>query len=528
MPAPKLFALLMAAYAFSAGVAVAEEPNCEGGSPAQTFEQEKDFAELLAAVQAFNVKGEKEEAAEYKSGALMCQHPSFAEKGRWVETGTHKGDPVKVYAHMVGEQQAGRKTVLYFVGGPGGASHDLQKMASLANRLGYNFLSFDQRGIACSKPDSFATFKDFQFYSSEKTVDDAAAILRSFGISDATVWGSSYGTVPATIFADKYPELTASVLLEGVFSTHGESEIKRTQMQSFFDGLTPLAKQKMMAIPTEKREGVPKQNPVFQFVRESSLVYGAYGFSAIQAHINQLAERNDFAEEVTRLRQDDVKGWDRSPPAKSASTAPNPESYSDWVNRILNQGELGTCAAYPASEYRLINGHVEIVPVAANEAFCSPEASLRLIEKHRLKKTGEGVMGQFKTVQFEQDQEFIFATRGRLISRQNVPIQFEAKNYTLKSPTIYLNGTHDFATPLDLARDHFAKIQNSGVNQQFVEVDRAGHHPTREFYDIGDAHDHACMDSLMGQALAGKITDPRATEECFRDSKVTKLKISQR
>ncbi|PIS10177.1 MAG: hypothetical protein COT73_10695 [Bdellovibrio sp. CG10_big_fil_rev_8_21_14_0_10_47_8] len=107
-----------------------------------------------------------------------------------------------------------KPSYIYVDGGPGQNTHG--QMPEILDGQ-YNELRFDQRGLGCSAPNSYDTYKDPSLYSTENTIRDMELIRKSYGIKSWAVYGVSYGTVPATMYGSKYPRATKSVVLEGVF-----------------------------------------------------------------------------------------------------------------------------------------------------------------------------------------------------------------------------------------------------------------------------------------------------------------------
>ncbi len=108
-----------------------------------------------------------------------------------------------------------RPTAVFFTGGPGFPAHgDLYRSsAETLAQTGYNMMFFDQRGLGCSRPQSYQVYSAFDFYSSTATAKDAESIRRHLGIRQWSVVGSSYGTIPATIHAHLFPNSTRSATL---------------------------------------------------------------------------------------------------------------------------------------------------------------------------------------------------------------------------------------------------------------------------------------------------------------------------
>jgi proline iminopeptidase len=128
-------------------------------------------------------------------------------------------------------------TMIFFSGGPGGASHyQGHKQWQELNSLRVNIIQFDQRGIACSRPATEVVYMDSQFYSSENTARDADELRKLFNVDKVSVYGLSYGTVPATIYASLFESSTKSLILEGVVYSGMDYE-ERGKPGSLLEGI---------------------------------------------------------------------------------------------------------------------------------------------------------------------------------------------------------------------------------------------------------------------------------------------------
>ena len=139
-----------------------------------------------------------------------------------------------------------KKTMIYFNGGPGGAS-----VGTDFNLLDdVNVIYLNQRGAGFSRPETKDLFLNQDYYSSENTARDALEIIKHLGISQVTAYGMSYGTVPATIFGSLFKQYTRNVILEGVVFDgqsrlwYGSHRIKI--LQRYFDRLDPKLKENVL------------------------------------------------------------------------------------------------------------------------------------------------------------------------------------------------------------------------------------------------------------------------------------------
>ena len=157
--------------------------------------------------------------ANYLSGHKFCETYSEItgkEFAKRVMVPVDYQDPskgqIEIYSYMNRAFDLKKSTLVFVDGGPGQNTHGEKDLTGGQS----NEIKFDQRGLGCSAPDSYDLYSDWRIYSSENTIRDMEEIRKAWGISQWSVYGVSYGTVPATMYGSKFPEVTVSVVLEGI------------------------------------------------------------------------------------------------------------------------------------------------------------------------------------------------------------------------------------------------------------------------------------------------------------------------
>ncbi len=149
----------------------------------------------------------------YKSGSEFCQNLD-GEHPLWVTIPTHyenqQSKKSLIYAWTKKPLNNKLKTMIFVSGGPG--SHEHESSFDLPD---WNVVFFDQRGIACSKPQNKKTYLDRSFYRSDYTAKDINEIRKYLKLNQVSVYGVSYGTIPAHLYGYFYPQHTRAVVLEG-------------------------------------------------------------------------------------------------------------------------------------------------------------------------------------------------------------------------------------------------------------------------------------------------------------------------
>jgi pimeloyl-ACP methyl ester carboxylesterase len=142
-------------------------------------------------------------------------------------------------------------TLVPHEGGPGysttgtGASYAAMYGPMLRRR---NLLLVDQRGTGRSTPIDCPDLQNLTTaysmaarrcsqslgprrddYTSARSADDLAAVVRALGLGPIDLYGDSYGTFFAQVFAGRHGGLLRSVVLDGAYPTYGESAWYPTQ-----------------------------------------------------------------------------------------------------------------------------------------------------------------------------------------------------------------------------------------------------------------------------------------------------------
>ncbi len=122
-----------------------------------------------------------------------------------------------------------------------------------------NMLLVDQRGTGLSEPIDCPALQNLTIaynvaaarcgkqlgdraddYTTIRSADDVAAVIRALGLTHVDLYGDSYGTFFTQVFAGRHPSLVRSVILDSAYPTYGESAWYPTQtpaMQRAFNAV---------------------------------------------------------------------------------------------------------------------------------------------------------------------------------------------------------------------------------------------------------------------------------------------------
>ncbi len=142
-------------------------------------------------------------------------------------------------------------TVVPHEGGPGysttGSAWGYRRMyGPLLDRR--HLLLVDQRGTGLSRPVRCDDLQDLKIayavaagrcgrqlgeraddYTTARSADDTAAVIRRLGLAAVDLYGDSYGTFFQQVFAGRHPGLVRSIVLDSAYPTYGESGWYPTQ-----------------------------------------------------------------------------------------------------------------------------------------------------------------------------------------------------------------------------------------------------------------------------------------------------------
>lgn len=366
---------------------------------------------------------------------LMDSHKNLieAEGGILTEVPLDYKNPnrgtTKIYSYFTTGFDPKKPTYVLFTGGPGQHSHlQASNKFSFYGTLGYNFLMFDQRGIAFSRMENEDLAKDARNISSEATARDVITILDRLGISKISVYGASYGTIPATIFAHLFPERTTALILEGVVydgwnGVMGGKNIPG-QIQKYYDSFSSELKTRINELIETKKISA------FWFpmmVRGFMMQYGSYYLPLFKEAIHE-------ALIVRKLDSDQAIGMvygELSAKAFSAGITPEAQANalkwyklmehndkcktiadSDDLNHLLMLKEFDAGLDNVYSVFSLNNGKITPVPHSNYAPF----------------------LNDFTNMTFSS---------------------YSASNYKVKVPTFYIQGTADGATAAPGASLHY-------------------------------------------------------------------------
>lgn len=230
----------------------------------------------------------------YLSGTKFCQTYSEItgqEFGIRVSVPQDYDHPEKgelsIYAYTVKPFDPAKPSYIYVDGGPGQNTHGMMPEYLNGN---YNEIRFDQRGLGCSAPETWAQYKDSSLYSSLNTIRDMDLIRQAYGIAQWTVYGVSYGTVPSTMYGSVYPASTKAVVLEGTVGT-----LEHTHLMSYKIEKLNLVLQKLNADQRwafskmlNDKNSAEDVNFIFSVVFE--LFYSDVGMRKAVTLLNQMIE----------------------------------------------------------------------------------------------------------------------------------------------------------------------------------------------------------------------------------------------
>ena len=333
------------------------------------------------------------------------------------------GEKTQVYAFFADKFDPEKPTYVFFLGGPGQNAHQhLSFKFNFYRTLGYNFLLLDQRGISFSRFDNIDAARNIENYSSESTARDMLSVIDFLELKKVSVYGASYGTIPATIFGSLFPERTTSVILEGVVYDGDKAifqDMYRAKIiQNYFSSLPIELKSRIQSL-IENKQMTPYQLP--GTLMAILMMYGQDMLSFYTKVLNLALVERQGSTQV-----DLAKAWgDLSTqlfPAKKSYSIDAPKMSDDKcfkiedsndVNQILMIKEFGAAEKTTFTTFALNNGKIEAVP---NSGYKKSEAYINWPEKLSF---------------------------------------YSAKNYPVKVPLFYLQGTYDGATPSPGAVYHF-------------------------------------------------------------------------
>lgn len=373
---------------------------------------------------------------QYKNGKTILLENSDmfkAENGFFVPVPVDYNDASKgvtdIYAHFKKAYNPLLPTYILFTGGPGQSSHfSSGGKVDLYAELGYNFLLFDQRGIAFSRPDNELTWKNPEFHSSENNARDLEEIRRFLKIEKLSVYGASYGTVPATIYGHLYPDRTRSVVLEGVVYdgfdvTPQKDNFLVNLTQNYFNSLPQDVKNKLNRISDDK---IVSKMWLPAYVQAFLMHSGMVSLPLLTDMLQQAtrAEDSQFMTEFHNIQNEKNKGY---------TAGKNLDE--DLVNSMILTKEFGMARTDITTQLILNNGKIERQITGELSQYVSAAKKFNLpLEKHST---------------------------------------YVASDYPLTVPTYYIQGSRDGATIPQWAIKHWKAVPK---NEAYLFILKDGGH----------------------------------------------------
>ena len=387
----------------------------------------------------------------YLAGHEYCQqhmNETSIEHGFYVSVPIDYSDRAKgntdIYGHFAGAYDPSRPTYVLFTGGPGGHSHlDHYEKMSFYKDLGFNFLLFDQRGIACSRPATETLYRDHAFYSSENVARDFDEIRKFLKIEKVSVYGGSYGTAPATIYASLFPNTTKALVLEGILFSGFEFLFKDVfhieLIQTYLNGLNPAIRERIVSLSDDKH--IPKM----WFPGTVRAYLGAGGDYALTGLDLSIAKafRPDIADENVMAEYQRAISAD-----SSADEGYKPGAIADdeLVNPMIHCKEFG--------------------------------ATMKTISDFDVLDKGKVQPGPYNSYTVQRCPELGF--------NDERASTYVASNYPTNVPVTYFQGGWDGATfPIGAVKHQQTVPQGKS---QLMILERAGHMPTGQIF-VGSLDD---------------------------------------
>lgn len=163
-----------------------------------------------------------------------CPIPSDTD--HYVENRSSMNDlTFEIYYKLLTPLDHNKDTLLIINGGPGGDHSVIEAYTSLSTK--FNLVSFDHRGLGCSKiKDRYDGEYLPKMYSIQESASDIDAIRRDLLGDDGKwfVYGMSYGGMLAQMYAFHYQEHIKGLILDSTFHRSGAIQVGREQFEDLF------------------------------------------------------------------------------------------------------------------------------------------------------------------------------------------------------------------------------------------------------------------------------------------------------
>ncbi len=340
-----------------------------------------------------------------------------------------EGAKFEIYAWTTRPFNPDWPTLVIVDGGPGQNTHrSWDKDVVDFFSTGWNEIHFDQRGLGCSAPATFAEYKDAKSFSTEHIIKDMEMIRQAFGVEQWSVYGISYGTVPGTRYAHTYPERTRALVLEGV--AYDGDHIHEAQWKA------DKANQVIASLSPEQQKGFHKLMNRDDFF--------AWMFSQVWSVGNFENGFRSLSEDLKFIIQDESHFNERAIAELLKAGPKDP-------NRRYPQ--------YPGEVDRQIHRVIYCKELKGSEPRSYPWY--------------ESSQKKFRVLEIsDSSQKKDCESRG-VYPRDYDP--YQAQNFPVSAPLTYFQGSHDGATMASGALLHWQKVPRGLVN--FLLNQKGGHNP---------------------------------------------------
>lgn len=407
----------------------------------------------------------KVDEASYLNGRQFCEtykEVTSKEHGLWVDVPRDYMNPeagkIQIYAYTLKPFDASKPSYVFVDGGPGQNTHGL-----VTDYLGgrVNEIRFDQRGLGCSAPETYALYRDHRLYSTENTIRDMEAIRKAYGIQRWAIHGVSYGTVPATMYGSRYPESTVSVVLEGVAARGELLHVRSYKVEKLNLVLSTLTEPQRQAFSELMFEQSPEAEAFQDYIFNS--FYRENGLKRLQLAIQRI---------ITATGKVD--------------------------REILN--DLRKSADDSSQQYRMPQQPGAVDDNILKTIYCK-ELDYRYTDQTYISYSHR--QGFFESTNKARTHENDCEERG---IRASDTRSYHAEDFPITAPVYYFQGSHDGATMARGAIEHWQKVPRG--KSYFLLAQKGGHNPNLNRLDHKKEFVRQSQTALFESSVLGKEITP--------------------
>ncbi|MBY0553348.1 alpha/beta fold hydrolase [bacterium] len=371
----------------------------------------------------------------YLNGKKFCEtykDITSKEIGKYVKVplsySGESNETMEIYTYTSKPFDAKKPTVIFVDGGPGQNTHGMREY--LPEEV--NQINFDQRGLGCSAPETFAQYKNADLFSTENNVRDIDLIRKAYGLDKVTIHGLSYGTVPATVYGSTFKESARSIILEGVLGSTQFMHKDEYKVEKLNLAIADLNKEQRKAI----EDGFEKKDKNIKNLL--TLIYQSFYSNGGMRKVKEKYLKNFFNDDGSI----------------NAEYAKNIDEYLKDDNQYQYEQQPATVdehiyAVIACRDLDRLKSQDTYVAYSAEKGFF-------------IKNDPEG----------EADFTKYCADHGVPKSKMT---PYDYTKHKLVMPTYYFQGSHDGATGAEGAINHWR--QNAQDTGYFMLMQKGGHNP---------------------------------------------------